>query len=73
MEALQEKRLAATAMLPYWHQKQPIAVDMTKRSVVHLVINDAELYDESAGDLTLTARVVEMVEADNAREDGEVE
>ena len=38
MEAAQEKRLAATAVLPYLSSKMPIEIDVTKRSVVYLTI-----------------------------------
>lgn len=41
LEALQEKRLAAIGLLPYLHQRQPIAVDLNSRQVVHLSIHDA--------------------------------
>ncbi len=39
LEALQEVRNAATALLPYWHQKMPLAVDVTNRRVIHLTID----------------------------------
>ena len=38
LEALQEKRLAALGLLPYVHQRQPIAVDLNTRQVVNLMI-----------------------------------
>lgn len=38
LEALQEKRLAALGLLPYLHQRQPIAVDLNTRQVVNLTI-----------------------------------
>lgn len=40
VEALQEIRNAATALLPYWHQKMPLAVDVTNRRVVMLQIGE---------------------------------
>lgn len=39
-EAYQEKRLAAIGVLPYIAQRQPLAVDFTKRSVIYLTINE---------------------------------
>lgn len=67
MEALQEKRLAAIPCLPYLHQKQPQAIDLTSRQVVHLTIHDIPFTDDDGaggGDddektLTLTATVIE--------------
>ncbi|HEY2068263.1 MAG TPA: hypothetical protein VGG48_01815 [Rhizomicrobium sp.] len=38
LEAWQEKRLAAIAMLPYVHQKMPVSVDITNTKAVHLAI-----------------------------------
>jgi hypothetical protein len=40
MEAAQEKRLAAAAVLPYLSSKMPLEIDLTKRSVVYLTIVD---------------------------------
>lgn len=58
LEALQEKRQAMIAALPYLHQRQAIAVDLTKRSVVHLTINEAP--DAEFGDqVALTATVID--------------
>lgn len=45
LEAMQEKRLAALGLLPYLHQKQPVAVDVTERKVVNLTI----VIDEDTG------------------------
>jgi hypothetical protein len=66
IEALQEKRLAAIPCIPYLHQKQPVAIDITNRQVVNLRIVDVPLTDDDAagnddGDntLTLTATVLE--------------
>ncbi len=66
LEALQEKRLAAIALLPYVHQKQPVALDVTNRNVVHLniTIEEAQPREEVDEDKTisLTARVVDAIE-----------
>ena len=50
-EAAQEKRLAATAVLPFLASRQPIELDLTQKSVVYLTINDglAEPAGEDAG------------------------
>lgn len=40
--ALQEKRLAALAVAPYLHTKMPVAVDVTNRKVVNLIIEDGD-------------------------------
>lgn len=48
LEALQEKRLAAIALLPYVHAKQPVAIDFTKRQIVTLVIVEPEVPAEVA-------------------------
>jgi hypothetical protein len=42
-EAVTEKRLAAIAVLPYLHQRKPLAVDLTNRQAVSLtlIIGDA--------------------------------
>lgn len=48
--ALQEKRLAAVAMLPFWHQKQPLAIDVTKRSVVYLKIEPLDAAQSDAAE-----------------------
>ena len=37
-EALTEKRLSAQAVLPYLHQRKPLAVNVDGRQVVHLTI-----------------------------------
>ncbi len=40
LEAFQEKRQAAIAAAPYLHQRMPLAVDVTDRKVLNLVIVD---------------------------------
>lgn len=58
MEALQEKRLAAAAVLPFVAQRQPLAVDVTSKSIVYLTINDGLTNPTDDGGIGLTARVV---------------
>jgi hypothetical protein len=65
LEALGEKRLAAIALLPYIHQRQPLAVDLTNRQVVYLSILDAAAAEPGAGDegdMTLIGALVNIVE-----------
>jgi hypothetical protein len=69
LEALQEKRLAAIALVPYLHQKMPVAVDVTNTKVVHLTINEPALLSDVTGVggvdddvLTLTTTLVEAIE-----------
>lgn len=57
LEALQEKRHAATALLPYVASRQPIAVNLTGRQVIHLTI---ETGDE--GEAVAIAENAEVVE-----------
>lgn len=65
LEALGEKRLAAIGALPYLHQRQPLAIDLTNNRVVHLHIGDApragETGDGGSG-VTLLGHVAEIVE-----------
>lgn len=74
IEALQEKRLAAIAGLPYLHQKQPVAIDVTNRNVVHLHITDALFTDDGDADggddegtISLTATLVEKLDGPDAQ------
>jgi hypothetical protein len=66
LEALQEKRLAALALLPYVHQKMPVAVDVTNRNVVHLNIVVEETAAPDAPEDTLTARVLDAIAQSDA-------
>jgi hypothetical protein len=70
LEALQEKRQAAIALAPFLHQRQAIAVDVTNRREVRLII-------ETGGELELAddrAEFVEIVQnqGDTDAEPGEV-
>lgn len=40
LEAMVEKRLAAIAVLPFLHRRQPLAVDVSNHRVVHLHIGE---------------------------------
>lgn len=65
LEAFQEKRLAAIALLPYMAQRQPLSVDLTNRQVVYLSISDGAGAADPGDDghaMTLTGHVVEIVE-----------
>lgn len=62
LEALQEKRMAATAVLPYVAQRQPLAVDVTNKSVVYLTITEGGGELAQGDGIGLTASIVENVE-----------
>jgi|SRR5579862_6449925 len=70
LEALQEKRLAAIGVLPYVAQRQPLAVDVTNRSVVYLTIQDGAAGPVESADITLSARVIETIENQEVTEEG---
>lgn len=61
-EALQEKRLAAIGVLPYVAQKQPLAIDVTNRSVVYLTINEGAVSEGDGDGLGLSAKLIENVQ-----------
>lgn len=65
-EAIQEKRLAAIGVLPYLHQRKPLAVDVTGRQVVHLTI------ETGFGDAEQNQGVVDgfVVQLDDAELEG---
>src|ERR1700712_5562456 len=49
LEAWQEKRQCAAAALPYLHQRQALAVDLTARQAVYLsIVEDADDAREAA-------------------------
>lgn len=59
LEAFQEKRHAATALAPFLHQRQPLALNITERKVVYLTITTEKPDGRSAGDaVTLDAEVI---------------
>lgn len=73
LEALQEKRHAATAVLPYMAQRQPIAIDLTntRRYVLELVPPDPAAGDQvEDGIKTLVGTIVETIEKSDAGEGG---
>lgn len=49
LEALQEVRLAAIALKDHLHSKMPLAVDVTNRKVIHLVIGEIPGGDPNVG------------------------
>lgn len=59
-EAFAEKRLCLAAVLPYIHQRQAIAVDVTQRSIVHLSIVDEGADDDASVDLAIIGRVLDV-------------
>jgi len=64
LEAFQEKRQAATALLPYLHQRQPLAVNLSEHKVVNLTIvaSDASAPPPTHGVMTLQAQILEANE-----------
>jgi hypothetical protein len=71
MEAGQEKRLAAAAVLPYVAARMPLALDVTKRSVVYLTLNHGEAIEatEKTG-IGLAAQVVEHAQVIDIADSG---
>lgn len=69
LEALQEVRIAAAAVLPYLAQRQPLAVDVTNRQVVYLTINEGAAESVRDGGVGFTASVVENVEFQEVSDD----
>lgn len=72
LEAGQERRLALIAALPYIHQRQPIAVDVTNHKAVHLTIVEGDP-DAFGGDddeiVTVQARVVSVQDVSKGEKD----
>ena len=67
LEAGVEKRLAATAVLPYLASKQPVAIDVSRTTVVTLTINTGDAY--GADDEALIATVIDEAMLIEARSD----
>ena len=57
IEAVTEKRLAAQVVLPYLHSRKPLAVDVTNRRLVTLVIQDGPGSTGDDQDLTIVGVV----------------
>lgn len=68
LEAWQEKRLAAIALLPYVHSKKPVEVNINER-VVHLHMDLGDLDTGGESDLGLTAQIVDVVARDRAEDE----
>lgn len=67
LEALAEKRLAATAALPYLHQRQAVRVDVATHKVVHLSITDGvPLTSQNQGVIEAIAVQLDSGEFDGA-------
>lgn len=69
LEALQEIRIAAGAVLPYVAQRQPLGIDVTNRQVVYLTINEGGQATHQEGGVGLSASIVENVEFQEVSED----
>lgn len=50
LEALQEKRIAAAAVLPYVAARMPIAIDVTKRTAVYLNVQMGHAVQAAEGE-----------------------
>lgn len=61
-EAVQEQRLCASVVLPYVAQRQPLAIDVTNKSVVYLTINEGGQVGDEAGGLGLAGTILDNVE-----------
>ena len=65
-EAFAEKRLCLVALMPYVHQRQAIAVDVSNRSIVHLsIFEGAAGQGLGGGDdqvMTISAGLADIVE-----------
>ena len=70
MDALAAQRLAAAQVLPYLHQRKPIAVDVSTTKVVHLTIVEGLPGDAPAEDGVTILGTFEIVENQGNR-DGE--
>lgn len=61
-EALELQKSAAIALLPYMHQKQPLAIDLEKKSTVTLVFNDApdpdQINDDDGFSITIDGEAI---------------
>ena len=74
-EAFAEKRLCAAAVLPYLHQRQAIAVDLTSRNIVTLNLFEgaAPAAPGGGGDIgmTIMGSPLEIVTDQGVSDDGE--
>lgn len=66
LEALREKRAAAEASLPYWHQKQATAIDLSGAPVVPMQVVLSESAARAAG-------LLDEAEADQRVIEGQAE
>jgi hypothetical protein len=73
VEAVELQLRAASAALPYLHQKQPQAIDL-KSSTTHrfvvVQVEDAAETEQDEDDLTFTVRIAESVEKQEVSEAG---
>lgn len=60
LEAVQEQRLCAQAVLPFIAQRQPLAIDVTNRSVVYLTINEGGQVGADSQGIGLTASILDL-------------
>jgi hypothetical protein len=73
-EALAEKRLAAIAVLPFLHQRKPLAVDLRNQQVVHLTISTGAEPSADSGESGCNGVVLDAAEiVENQRISGEAD
>lgn len=70
LEALQEVRLCAIALAPFLHSKMPLAVDVTNRKIIHLVIGEIPPGDPSVGGggVGLANEIIDLVATESGEE-----
>lgn len=61
-EAAQEQRLCAAILLPYWAQKQPIAINLETNQPVHLHVDLGDFKHAAGGIIDLAPRVLDNEE-----------
>lgn len=69
-EAFSEKRQCLIAVLPYVHQRQAIAVDVTNNKIVHLTISDGSPQADGLEDDGMVT-LLGIVEDQEVSDDGE--
>lgn len=70
LEALQEKRLAAGLVLPYVAQKQPLAVNISNREIIHLHILNGQVAEAPDAGAGVAVRIMENVAFQEVAGDG---
>jgi hypothetical protein len=61
LEAMQERRIAAAAVLPFVAQRMPIAIDVTKRSAIHMHLSMGRPGSQAPGGVGLSMQLAKRV------------